>query len=246
MPVVIFAFNSAAEQIFAGTAGEQGKIATSLAAVEADNGTNIAHALDAAADYKIKHGSSSVVRIVLISDGKSDVAEAMQAAQRCLDLFMGIHLILIDPTDEGKEFAREVVGAVGGTSQFVASRSQLKESTQDARQSYAAAQAKAEALLAQSAQEAEVIRAEISDREQVEFTAGYPGRMSPETQAPLFVFIHTEAMKAEIEQRLKAQAERFGERLRSSDAEAHSLKGVSKNDLTSCAVVSSGLLFLPF
>ena len=94
---VIFAFNSAAEQIFAGTAGEQGKIATSLAAVEADNGTNIAHALDAAADYKIKHGSSSVVRIVLISDGKSDVAEAMRAAQRCLDLFMGIHLILIDP-----------------------------------------------------------------------------------------------------------------------------------------------------
>lgn len=223
VPVVIFAFNSDTEQIFAGTAGEQSTVASRLSAVEADNGTNIAHALDAAADYKVKQGSSSVVRIVLISDGKSNVTEAVQAAQRCLNLSVGIHFILIDPTDEGKEFAREVVGAVGGTSQFVASRSQLKESTQEARRTYAAAQAKAEALLTQSALEAEVIRAETRDREQVEFTAGYLGRMSPETQAPLFVYIHTAAMEAEIEQRLKAQAERFGERLRSSDAEARSL-----------------------
>jgi len=223
VPVVIFAFNSETQEIFAGTAGEHGKIGASLANIEADNGTNIARALDAAAAYKRQHVSSSVVRIVLISDGKSDVAEAVEAAQRCFDLSIGIHFILIDPTDEGKEFAREVVSAVGGTSQQVVSRSQLKESTQDARQTYAAFQAKVEALLAQMDQEAESIRTEVRDRDQVEFTAGYPGRMSPETQAPLFIYIHTEAMKTAVEQRLKVQADHFGERLRNSDAEANSL-----------------------
>jgi phage FluMu protein gp41 len=223
VPVVIFAFNSEAQEIFAGTAEERETIAARLASVEATNGTDIACALDAAADYKRQHGSSNVVRIVLISDGKSDVAKAVQAAQRCLEVSIGIHFILIDPTDEGKEFARQVVSAVGGTSQPVTSRSQLKESARDARQTLAAVQAKAEALLAQSAEEAASLRTEVRDRAQVEFTAGYPGRMSPTTQAPLFIYIHTEAMKAAVEQRLRIQGDQFGERLRSSDAEANSL-----------------------
>jgi hypothetical protein len=94
VPVVIFAFNSEVEEIFSGTAEEREKIAATLAAVVAENGTNIARALDAAADYNRQHSSNYVIRIVLISDGKSDVGEAVQAAQRCLDFSIGIHFIL--------------------------------------------------------------------------------------------------------------------------------------------------------
>ena len=135
--VVIFGFTNHAHLIFSGNAGQLKDIENAIASIKATNGTSIAAALDAAAEYKTQNDCMGLPRIVLISDGKSDRLEAMRAARRCTELSMGIHFIPIDSSDESKAFSIEVVGAVGGTvSPPVTSRAQLKEAAIFAREKF--------------------------------------------------------------------------------------------------------------
>ena len=69
------------------------------------------------ADFKAALTDSALTQLVLISDGKSDRVKAMAAARRCLEQHLALSMLLIDPTEEGKAFARDVVRGVGGTYQ---------------------------------------------------------------------------------------------------------------------------------
>jgi len=227
--VVVFGFTSRTELIFEGRAGLRNEIRAKFDAVHASNGTDIAAALNAAADYREMQRGDGVPRIVLISDGKSDKAEAMRAARRCADLSMGIHFILIDPTEEGEAFRREVVRSVGGTSESVTSRSQLKKTTRQARAAYHEDQARAEQFLKTAETEAETIRKETEDRHRIEFTSGYPGRIHPDKAYPLIVYVHLAAMRREVEKRLASTSSIFGELPRKSEAETNQLFPVGTN-----------------
>ena len=227
--VVIFGFTSQAELLFEGPASRRGEIRSNIASVQAGGGTDIAAALNAAADYNEGRHGGGVPRVVLISDGKSDKAESMLAARRCAHLSMGIHFILIDPTEVGEAFRREVVGAVGGTSESVTSRTQLKDATQRATRAYRQDQARAEQFLKTAEMEAEVLRKATENRRRIAFTSGYAGRIQPANAYPLIVYVHLAEMRREVEERLAKAGDIFGELPRKSEAETNQLFPVGTN-----------------
>jgi hypothetical protein len=223
IPVVIFGFTSEAHLVFEGTAGQKTAIRSSLDSLAANNGTNIAAALNVAAEYRLSHETRNLARVVLISDGKSDRDEAKSAARKCLEAAMSIHFILIDPTEDGKTFAREVVGSVGGTSFIVASRTQLQETAKSAVIGYQKDQARAEAFLQMADEQAATVMAEAEYRERVEFTAGYPSRIRSNYTYSMRVWVHLEEMRKEVEHRLKELETILDEMPRASQAESNVL-----------------------
>jgi hypothetical protein len=221
VPIAIFGFTRTASLVFEGQAGQTGAIRSSLELLVAGGGTDIASALNKAVEYAPSRGKGELMRIVLISDGQSDRTRATRAARSCLEIAMGIHFILIDPTDEGKAFAREVVGSVGGTSFTVTSRTQLQTSARQAGIAYQRDQARAEAYLNLANDQATTIRAETASREHVEFTAGYPNRMRPNCSYSLRVWVHLERMRNEVEGRLRDFETSLNEKPRSSQSESN-------------------------
>jgi hypothetical protein len=222
-PVVIFGFTSHATLLYDGEAGRHQDIKAALDSVRANDGTDIAAALDAAAGYNSGR-QSAVPRVLLISDGKSDRVEAKRAARRCVyELSMGIHFILIDPTEEGEVFVKEVVEPLGGTWDSVKKRKELETVARGATDQYQRDLARAEAWARQADQEAEQVAHEVQDRQAVQFTAGYPGRIRPNTEYSLLVFVHLGTMQAEVSKRLADLTVSFGDIPRESQAEASQL-----------------------
>ena len=220
-PVVIFGFTDHATLLYEGEAGRHEDIKAALDLLRAGGGTNIAAALDAAADHKSGRPQAAVPRILLISDGKSDRVEAKRAARRCVyELSMGIHFILIDPTEAGEAFVKEVVEPLGGTWDSVKKREELETVARGVTDQYRQDMARAEAWARQADQEAAQIAHEVQDRQAVEFTAGYPGRIRPNTEYSLLVFVHLATMQAEVRKRLADLRASFGDIPRESQAEA--------------------------
>jgi hypothetical protein len=220
-PVVIFGFSDRATLLYEGEAGRHEDIEAALGLLKADSGTDIAAALDAAAAHKSARRQVSVPRILLISDGKSDRVEAKRAARRCVyELSIGIHFILIDPTEQGEAFVKEVVEPLGGTWDSVRRREELDTVARGATEKYQQDLARAEAWARQADQEAAQIAEEVQDRQAVEFTAGYPGRIRPNTEYSLLIFVHLAAMQAEVRKRLADLNASFEDIPRESQAEA--------------------------
>jgi len=220
-PVLIFGFTDHATLLYEGDAGRHEDIKAALDLLRAGGGTNIAAALDAAADHKAGRRQAAVPRILLISDGKSDRVEAKRAARRCVyELSMGIHFILIDPTEAGEAFVKEVVEPLGGTWDSVEKREELETVARGVTDQYRQDMARAEAWARQADQEAAQIAYEVQDRQAVEFTAGYPGRIRPNTEYSLLVFVHLATMQAEVRKRLADLSASFGDIPRESQAEA--------------------------
>ena len=215
--VVIFGFTSVSKLIFEGKAGQKSEIHNAIYNLEANNGTNIAAALDSALLYKKLHHSEGIPRIVLISDGKSDKTQAMLSARKCVEESLGVHFILIDPTEEGKSFYREVVGSIGGTFIEVLSKDQFKESARSAAIEYKDTQAKAEKYLGMSINEAAEIEKEIENTQNIEFTAGYPGHIKHNIKYQMFVYMHSALMREEVQRRLSQIKTILGETPRKSE-----------------------------
>ena len=210
MSIAIFAFTSVASLAYQGPVADLPAIDRALDALSPHNGTDIAAALNAAADYKAGLTETGLAELVLISDGKSDRVQAMAAARRCLEQGLPLRMFLIDPTEEGKGFARDVVRGVGGTYQPVTSRTDLQDAAKDVSQSYSRAQARAERFLESTKAEARRIEEEVADRERVTFTAAYPGRIEQAHDYPLRVFLHLATHLEDVQARLKRDADQFG------------------------------------
>ncbi|MGZ6613109.1 MAG: hypothetical protein ACXVFQ_01590 [Solirubrobacteraceae bacterium] len=82
-----------------GTVTDPESIERALSDVSPADGTNIASALNAAADHKAATADAGVSQIMLISDGKSDRADATAAARRCLANGLALSMLLIDPSE---------------------------------------------------------------------------------------------------------------------------------------------------
>lgn len=209
MRVVIFGFTSTVTLLYEGTLEDIHSIERALGTLVASSGTDIAAALNAAANYRKRLPDSALAQLLLISDGKSDRVQAMAAARRCMALQLGLSMMLIDPTEEGKAFARDVVRGVGGTYQPIASRQDLRDAARETTASYGHDLARATKYLEAAARESESVRAEVADREQVRFTAGYPGRIQPGLDYPLRVYVHLDSDVREVESRLEEMAREF-------------------------------------
>lgn len=209
MPVAIFAFTDHATLVYEGAVEDRRAIDHALDALIPDNGTNIAAALNAAADYKEPRADAGLAQLILVSDGKSDRVQAMAAARRCVECHLSLSMLLIDPTDEGKAFARDVVRSVGGRYETVASRQALSEAAQQVSASYAADLARADEYLKSPGREAKAIQKEVADRELVKFTAGYPGNILPGHDYPLFVYVHLDSHQQEVLARLEEAGRQF-------------------------------------
>ncbi|WP_447602250.1 TIR domain-containing protein [Nitrospira sp. Nam80] len=221
MVVAIFAFTDAAKLVYDGPVSDLQAIERVLGTLNPHNGTDIAAALNAAADYKEALAHSSLSQLVLISDGKSDRMEAMAAARRCVERQLALSMLLIDPTEEGKTFARDVVRGVGGTYQPVMSSEDLREATKDVSKTYSANRARAERYLETAKGEAHSIEEEVANRDRVKFTSGYPGRIMPRHDYLLRVYVHIETQLQEVLKRLEQDSEQFGGYPRKGDAESN-------------------------
>jgi hypothetical protein len=221
MSLAIFAFTSETMLVYEGPVADLDSIDLALQTLTAENGTDIAAALNTAADYKAALKDPSFTQLVLISDGKSDRVEAMAAARRCVEHQLALSMLLIDPTDEGKAFARDVVRGVGGTYQPIVNRGELKEATKGVSGMYTADLARAERYLKASAQEAQSIQDGLTEQERVKFTSAYPGRIVRDTDYSLRVYLHIESQLPEVLARLERIADQFGTYPRKGDVETN-------------------------
>jgi hypothetical protein len=220
MALTLFSFTDTADLIFEGKVSDLRDVERAMETLKPYNGTDIAAALKAAADYKQTLSDTTLTQLVLISDGKSDRMEAMSAARQCLKRQLALTMLLIDPTDEGKAFARDVVRGVGGTWQPITSLRDFKEAAKDISSSYHTGMAHAERYLQAAESEAQSIEEEATDRTSVKFTSGYPGRIAPEHDYLLRVYLHLETQLAEVRVRLEQAADQFGAHPRRGDAES--------------------------
>jgi len=219
MVLAIFAFTENAELVYEGPVSDLDAVDFALQTLTPEDGTDIAAALDAAADYKATLTASALTQLVLISDGKSDRVNAMAAARRCLEHQLALSMLLIDPTEEGKSFARDVVRGVGGTYQAVVSRKGLREGTKRISESYTAGQARAERFLETARREAESVEEAMSECERLKSTSAYPGRIARGHDYVLRVYLHIASQLQEVMARLKTFGDQFGAYPRMGDAE---------------------------
>jgi TIR domain len=223
MSVSLFGFTSSATLLHKGVAGAHDEFAAVLRTLRPDNGTDIAGALEEARVHAAGLSNRPlVVRILLVTDGLSDIGKATLAAQRCAQDGLAVDVILIDPTDDAKNFAAAITDATGGHSEPVYGPDELALATAQAGASLAAQVERANAAVRQMEAEAAEIRDRNIRREAVRFTASYPGSLPPGSWHPLYVFVHRDGLDAELRSRLAELAARLGPMSARADVQANS------------------------
>lgn len=211
MPVVLFAFTNTTHLLAEGVASEQQRFQERLHSLKATNGTNIAAALDAAADHFANLAVSPVsTRILLISDGQSELAPAEVAAERCQALGLTIDMFVIDPTDQGKAFARRITGLAYGMWEPVTTAGELDRATEQAGTTLAQQTELAEKILERFAEEKAHIAASHPPSSRLKFTTSFPGRIDQGARYPLILYIHLDDMLEEVRRRLEASKPLLG------------------------------------
>ncbi len=195
--VALFAFTEKSSLVFEGLANEHPRIRAVLDTLNPNDGTDIAAALNAAFTYAESRPDEIILRLLVISDGLSDLEAAQRAAQYLAQRGAIIDVILIDPTDKGEAVARAI--AMHGEVQAVTSSEALDQRIDEAVQQHAELQRRVdEAIQAHQRAMAEVTTQRSPEAEQVRFTVGYPGAISPDTWYAFLMFIHLESLSDQV------------------------------------------------
>lgn len=202
MLVALFGFTRQASLIHQGVAGNRRPFESALAQLHAANGTDIAAALDAA----IEHAGDpqerpTATKILLVTDGLSDPVRAKEAAYRCRESSLAIDVILIDPTDDALSLAKSLTALTSGRWDPVYSRGELSGALRRAAEEAAAQESQAAIALSRMSREAEEVEAAVGEQERLEFTALYPGLMTPQGAQPLIMYVSVPSMRDELERR---------------------------------------------
>jgi hypothetical protein len=99
--------------------------------LRAEDGTDIAKALDFARNQLREWEHYDLVRFLVISDGLSDVDEAHKAARQCFAKGIFIDMVLIDPSPEGESMAQAI--SLGGRVTSVTSTTELESAIAEER-----------------------------------------------------------------------------------------------------------------
>jgi len=203
--VIVIAFTSSAEVVFDGSASQSDKLERVLAELEADNGTSIAAALEAAVDLLEPLGRTAS-RVLLVSDCKSELPPAVASADRLFQFVHVIDVLLIDPDQETEAAARAMIRL--GEVQAVVSPEELRTavSTGDAA-SEQVSEAIARAVEAANTTAAEGLARSSRDRAEgigskVGFSVAYAPVLPLGRTQPLIVVIHPAALKNEVREHL--------------------------------------------
>src|SRR5262249_30122472 len=86
----------------------------------------------------------------------------------------------------------------------------LRDATKGVAAQYTADLARAENHLQRAAEEARSLQRELADREDVNFTAAYPGRVARDLEYPLRVYLHTSAQLNDVIDRCRAISDQLG------------------------------------
>lgn len=197
----LFAFRDTAELIYTGSSADVPAIEAALARVQPSGSTDVATALGAALGEVAAHPSSPVIRVLLISDGLSDPATAVDASRALLQLRIPIDVVLIDPTEKGLDLARKVAGGFGSVT-AVASQADIEDAMAGAVKSVridAAALEHVEASVAAAMRESTA----DSAKEAVSFTAAHPSELSRKAWGSLQLYIHLSSLEDEARARAR-------------------------------------------
>jgi hypothetical protein len=216
--VLMLPFTSTVRRIGPLKAGERAQFENELAAIQPENGTDIAAALDAAADEAETSGRRATA--FLISDGQSNHEQALAAADRCDSLGVTVFVYAIDPNEQAETLALRIASATGGSWNPVYSGRALKEATSESADRVAAQAEAAAEMVARFEQEHRDLAQATQASDDVLLTAAHPRRISPKQLYPLYLAVHREDELAVVEQNLKGELTRreFGAQLTSTEA----------------------------
>jgi hypothetical protein len=205
--LALFEFTSTASKIFDGPPGDRTAIRAGLDGLVAQDGTNIASALDEAHTFA-SQAKELRLRILVITDGLSALEPARAAAERLAALGATIDVLLIDPTAEGMAVAQAI--SIEGETQFVTSVAELAEGVEQAGTRQERWEKEAEAIDRASEEEARKASPSAASRERLAFTAGYPDAVSAGPWYTLLFYLHLEGLSKEVASFLRQQAATLG------------------------------------
>jgi hypothetical protein len=218
-PIALFEFTSSASLIYEGMSNDHAAIKSALDALTANDGTDIAAALDKASEYATKLANTPIIQVLVISDGLSHLAPAQVAAQRfAQQRTVIINVILIDPTDDGEQVARAI--AVNGDVYAVTSSGELTERISDVTKEQEELARQVGATLDEYQKEEDVVTSKVAPEERLSFTAAYPGAISPGSWYSLLVYLHLAHLQQDVAEIIRQRAVQLGLKPLTSSAEA--------------------------
>jgi hypothetical protein len=208
-PVALFAFDSRAKLVFEGTAGDINGLRQKLEALETGGGTDIAAAFNAASDHidQANRRARELHQALLVSDGLSDAADAISAAERLAQRVPIIHVILIDPTEKGQRTAKAVLR---GSSMI---RVETAAALGEAASTVAAEQASLAREFEQVSKEVEAGVAAVQPEpvsERLAFTAAYPSSLASGVWYSMLVVLHLHGLSDQVRDMLSRAHGRIG------------------------------------
>jgi hypothetical protein len=190
--LIVIAFAESARVIYQGTASNTHAIERAMATLQADgSSTNLGGAFQKVLDM-LSTGHYAIRPLDVVTDGLSNEGDPIEPARRLQKEFGAfIHIYLIDPTEEGKLIADQVVGSQGeGEVDPVASAGRLLERE---RESLEAERELYEAMEQASARHhaaRQDFLSRISDQERPKMTAAYPEMIATESWSTLDLFLY--------------------------------------------------------
>ncbi len=204
--VIILAFDVTPEVIYDGRSDEVVAIGAALDALAPGGGTDVAAALLHAAALVRAASAERSFRALLVTDGKSELEAARDAAQALADAGALIDAILIDPTSQGEALTR-AVALNGGRVDAVASHAQLREGISRAREAQEAEQAAVEAFDDQLAAQRARLATERPMEERLAFTAAFPMAVQPQRWYAFTLFMHLSELQDEVARQVREQVQ---------------------------------------
>lgn len=204
--VLLLPFTRTVRRIGPLQAGDRAEFEKELASIQPKNGTDIAAALNAAADEAEASGKRATV--FLISDGQSNHKEALAAAERCDKLGVTVFVYAIDPDEQAETLALRIASATGGSWDPVSSRKKLQEATSKSA-ARVEAQAKAAAeMVERFEREHRELAKQKQASDEVLFTAAHPRRIAPKQLYPLLLAVHCENELEAVERNFRGELTR--------------------------------------
>lgn len=218
-PIALFEFTSSASLIYEGISNDHAAIRLALDGLAANDGTDIAAALDRASEYATKLSNVSVIQVLVISDGLSGLASAQASAQRLArQSTVIIDVILIDPTDNGEQVARAI--AVNGEVYFVTSSGEFTERMSGITEEQEELARQVGSVLNDYQREEDATTAKVIPEERLSFTAAYPGAISPGSWYSLLVYLHLARLQQDVAEIIQQRTAQIGLKPLTSSAEA--------------------------
>jgi hypothetical protein len=218
-PIALFEFTSSASLIYEGMSNDHAAIKAALDGLVADDGTDIAAALDKASEYTAKLSNVPIIQVLVISDGLSNLASAQASAQELArQRAVIINVILIDPTDDGERVARAI--AVNGEVLAVTSSGEFAESISGVTKGQEELARQIDSALDEYQEEEHAITSKLIPEERLSFTAAYPGAISHGIWYSLLVYLHLAHLQQDVADIIQQRAAQIGLKPLTSSAEA--------------------------